>query len=268
MVIFGTGRYLNSDDFDTIETQSFYGIWDWGDVWEETTDYNTAREKFLGELGTDRSLSNVTASLQEQTTQTVAGDWVLISGNPVNWYDPDNNTGEHVGWVFDMPTDGERGVREPNLSQGVAELISITPSDSPCEAGGSSMLYRVSACSGGYTDDPQFDVNGDGKIDDDDRTFDAASQYDPSVDYNSDGVIDGEDLKAFLNYTDWNGDGVIDSSDIADMQLPASGKSFDQMLFEGIDIGDQRYFSDTEGNINSLLGPPVNLGINYWRVIQ
>ena len=269
MVIFGTGRYLNSDDFDTIEIQSFYGVWDWGDVWEQKNDYATAKGQFLGEVGSDRSLSNVTASLQEQTTLSVAGDWVLISGNPVNWYDPEQSTGEHMGWVFDMTTAvGERGVREPSLSQGVVELISIIPSDSPCEAGGSSMLYRVSACSGGYTDDPQFDVNDDRKVDDSDRMFDAASLFDPAVDYNNDGVVDDEDLKAFLGYRDWNDDGVIDYSDLADMQLPPSGKAFEQMLFEGIDIGNQRYFSDTEGNINSLLGPPVNLGLFYWRVIQ
>ena len=269
MVIFGTGRYLNSDDFDNIEIQSFYGVWDWGDVWEQKNDYATAKEQFLGEVGSGRSLSNVAASLLEQTTSTVAGEWVLISGNPVNWYDPEENTGEHMGWVFDMTTAvGERGVREPNLSQGVVELISIIPSDSPCEAGGSSMLYRVSACSGGYTDDPQFDVNDDRKVDDADRMFDASSLFDPSVDYNNDGVVDDEDLKAFLGYRDWNDDGVIDSADLAYMQLPPSGKAFEQMLFEGIDIGNQRYFSDTEGNINSLLGPPVNLGLFYWRVIQ
>ena len=214
-------------------------------------------------------MSNVAAYLQEQGVDpTTIGDYVLLTNNPVDWYNPEDNTGQHVGWVFDLPTAGERGVREPNLSQGVAELISITPSDSPCEAGGSSMLYRVSACSGGYTDTPQFDVNGDGKIDENDRIFDASGQFDSSVDYNNDGVVDGEDLRAFLNNTDWNDDGDVNSADLTVMQLPSSGEHFDQMLFEGIDIGNQRYFSDTQGNISTLPNPPNTLGMIYWRVIQ
>ena len=48
MVIFATGRYLNSDDFDDVTTQSFYGIWDWGDIWEEKSGYTVAKEKYWG----------------------------------------------------------------------------------------------------------------------------------------------------------------------------------------------------------------------------
>jgi hypothetical protein len=53
------------------------------------------------------------------------------------------------------------------------------------------------------------------------------------------------------------------------MKLPPSGIQMENMVFEGIDSGpDQRYYSDTEGNINSVPQPPVMLGIQYWRVIQ
>jgi type IV pilus assembly protein PilY1 len=230
MVIFGTGRYLNPDDFDTTGTQSFYGIWDWGDIWEKNSGggdagYTVARTKFLGDIQSGRTLSNIsgTTLLEQTVSSPESGQWLTLSDNTVGWFNPDDDeSGIHMGWVFDMSA-GERGVREPNLKgQGVVELISITPLNSPCEAGGSSMLYRVSACSGGYSNAPQFDVNDDGIIDEDDRI---------------------------------------------DENIP-SGKRFDQMLFEGIDIGPLRYYSDTEGNINSLLGPPINLGLLYWRVIQ
>lgn len=227
LVIFGTGRYLNSDDFDNIDTESFYGIWDWGDIWEQKTDYETAKGKFLGALQTNRTLPLVSTSpsvgLQEQTEESSEDTWVVLSDNPVEWYDPDNAEGAHMGWVFDLTTPGERGVRNPRLNFGAVEMISMTPSDSPCEAGGSSVLYRMNACTGGYTSDPQFDVDGDGDIDDDDR--------------------------------------------LSNEKAP-TGKEFEQMLFEGIRIGDRQYYSDTEGNINSLKNPPVDLGVFYWRVIQ
>lgn len=268
MVIFATGRYLNVDDFDNDTVQSFYGVWDWGDIWEKTDNYDVAKTKYLGDLNTDRSLSNVTASLQEQTMTVIDGDWVMISNNPVNWYDPEENTGAHMGWFMDL-SPGERGVRDPKiLKAGALELISITPSDSPCEAGGSSIIYRVSPCSGGFTNDPQFDVNDDGKIDDDDKTIDAANYFDASADYNNDGVVNDEDLKTFLNYTDWNDDGVIDYNDLDVMKLPPSGIQMEDMVFEGIDSGDQRYYSDTEGEINPVQTVPVILGMQYWRVIQ
>jgi type IV pilus assembly protein PilY1 len=118
-----------------------------------------------------------------------------------------------------MPAEGERGVREPDLiGNGVLELISIIPSSSPCECGGNSILYRVSACSGGYTSDPQFDTNDDGKIDEEDENF--------------------------------------------------GGKEMENMIFEGISIGDQRYYPDTEGGIDSEKKEPIPLGMQYFRVIQ
>ncbi len=170
MIIFGTGRYLNSDDFNDFTTQSFYGIWDWGDIWEKKPGgYNAAKTKFLGVVQNNRTLSNIPGpSLQAQTVTSSSGDWLTLSNNPLKWYNPDANTGNHMGWVFDLPVSGERGVREPSLRMGAAVMVSITPSSSPCEAGGSSVFYQVSACSGGRTDDPIFDVNGDGKIDDQD----------------------------------------------------------------------------------------------------
>ncbi|RJP36000.1 MAG: hypothetical protein C4548_16610 [Desulfobacteraceae bacterium] len=168
MVIFGTGRYLNSDDFGDFTTQSFYGIWDWGDIWENLNDYDTAKTKFLGQVQSGRSLSNVSGtSLQVQTVISTSGKWLTLSDNPLLWYNPIADTGDHMGWVFDLPVDGERGIREPMLRMGVAILTSVIPSSSPCDAGGSSVVYMVNACTGGRTNYPQFDIDGDG-IDEDD----------------------------------------------------------------------------------------------------
>jgi len=50
----------------------------------------------------------------------------------------------------------------------VAMFVSTIPSNSPCDAGGSSVIYKINACSGGRTSYPVFDVDDDGDIDDND----------------------------------------------------------------------------------------------------
>lgn len=168
MVVFGTGQYLNPDDFDDFTTQSFYGIWDWSDIWENAESYEIAKAKFLGEMASDRSLSNISGTtLQQQTVELESGDYLILSDNPVEWYNPDTQDGSHMGWFFDLPTAGERGIRDARLKMGIAEVVSVTPSSSPCEAGGSSVVYRLNACTGGRTDFTTFDLDGDG-VDKDD----------------------------------------------------------------------------------------------------
>lgn len=232
MVIFGTGRYLNSFDFDdTSSTQSFYGIWDWGDIWEKKSGYETAKTKYMGTLKSDRTLTvnSVEKSLLEQTIKSENSIWFSSSDNAINWYDPDyvgdptdSKPGEHMGWFFDLSIAGERGVRDPSLRLGNAVLISTIPSSTACEAGGNSVLYQVNACTGGQPIDPQFDYNNDNKIDHQDK------------------------IKL----------------------LPPSGRLFDQMLFKPIEIGDFLYLPDSEGNITPLLVPVNPTGMFFWRVFK
>jgi type IV pilus assembly protein PilY1 len=95
-------------------------------------------------------------------------DWLVLSGNEIDYYNPSEETGQHMGWYFDLPVSGERCIRDPRLRMGVAVMVSTTPSESPCEAGGSSVIYQIDACTGGRTNGPQFDIDGDDIIDDDD----------------------------------------------------------------------------------------------------
>jgi type IV pilus assembly protein PilY1 len=63
MVIFGTGKYLGSDDIDDTSQQAVYGIWDYGDDLDDT--------EYLGQFdsGATPQLSNQanTVTLLEQT---------------------------------------------------------------------------------------------------------------------------------------------------------------------------------------------------------
>jgi type IV pilus assembly protein PilY1 len=54
------------------------------------------------------------------------------------------------------------------LLSGIAVMISSIPSDAPCEAGGSSIIYQLNACTGGRAVAPEFDVDHDRLFDEKD----------------------------------------------------------------------------------------------------
>jgi hypothetical protein len=74
-----------------------------------------------------------------------------------------------AGWYFDLPLSGERVVSNPLIREGRVIYIAFTPEQiTPCDAGGSSVLMQMDACSGGRTEDPLFDIDDDGYINEDD----------------------------------------------------------------------------------------------------
>lgn len=74
-----------------------------------------------------------------------------------------------AGWYFDLPLSGERVVSNPLIREGRVIYIAFFPEQvNPCDAGGSSVLMQMDACSGGRTEDPLFDINDDGYINEDD----------------------------------------------------------------------------------------------------
>jgi type IV pilus assembly protein PilY1 len=113
-------------------------------------------------------------ALREQTQVTGAPDinmatYRVLSANPVNWYDgaatvDPAERGEHVGWFFNLPGNGERMVTDLFVRDGVLRFISSQPSDASCAAGTVSVIHAIDACTGGSLTEPFFDVNGDGVI--------------------------------------------------------------------------------------------------------
>ena len=183
LVVFGTGQYLGIPDLSNTSDQSVYGVYDWGPDWEIKTGDGTDANKHLGTFGTDRTLANATTaagkavSLIQQTvsitTSTVNGEtYRFISNNPVNYYnvelgnDPAN--GDAMGYYVDLPDSGERMVRRPIIRNNVFMFVANKPEGNVCSAGGTSVLYMLDACTGGWPALPQFDTDGDGDFDDND----------------------------------------------------------------------------------------------------
>ena len=187
-VFFGTGRYLGDDDFLDVSVQTLYSVWDWADAW--IYEGYTGTDKYLGSFtnGSPRQLSNLygnggltlkpnaqTATLLQQTqifsgsASTVDGsvsgnEYRVLSDNSIDWYSPDDDTGSHVGWYFDLPATSERAVQDVSVRDYILNAISTIPSSSPCGAGGNSMIMYIDACGGGQLDQAFLDINGDGKV--------------------------------------------------------------------------------------------------------
>ena len=249
IVVFGTGQYLGYPDFTSSDTQTIYGIWDWVEAWPK----DTAEEQLhFGEFTTERGLTNIQdnalfsafkdLTLLQQTIEYSLSEYVVITANEINYFNPSDSEGDHVGWHYDLPNGRERVVRDVMIRQGIAIVVSTIPSSSPCSSGGSSILYQLDACSGGRPDKPQFDLNNDGEYDENDM-------YD-------------------VNGDDDTGDGSTGGEDKTADNVTITGMIFDQLLFEPTELGNRLYLNDSSGNINDVPVPEDPMGMSYWLIVE
>ena len=138
LVLFGTGQYLVENDKYTIDAQTFYGAWD------------------SGAQQLDRT------SLIAQTVETLSppvADVRVMTANPVD-YTTDK------GWYFDLPDSSERVIVEPIARRGIVLFNTIIPGNpTPCDFGGEGWLMALDIETGGRPDEPAYDLNGDGVVD-------------------------------------------------------------------------------------------------------
>lgn len=219
MVIFGTGRYLANEDPSNTDVQSIYGIWDWADEWESPD------SRYLGTLQqptsnvAERTLSHFTdATLLKQSVTSSASSALLHStSHDIDWLVPEEwvkagayEGGTHVGWYLDLPLTGERVVTKTQLLDGKAIVASIVPKLSPCTAGGGSVFYTLNACDGSQPDEPFFDSDGDGDVDDADGTL-SGRRFKDDI-YYSPAILNrrGESTDVLI-YGEDDGDGTAQS---------------------------------------------------------
>ena len=234
IVVFGTGQYVNEADFNTVQTESLYGIWDWQEAWEILAKEKGAGDgKFLGLVqkgSTDSSgraiaaLSNAEQVLLGQQAVLDTDQYIYVSDHPINYWKPSktsaaDETLNHVGWYFDLPATGERLIRNPIIRDGTVVAIGSIPVQTPCSSGGSSVIYMLNACAGGDTGKTNF-IEHDGEVE-----------------------IDGKKKKP-------------------------SGLKEDKMLFRPVDIGDNLYSTDDDGGILITPVPNVPSGANYWHEVE
>ena len=267
MVVFGTGQFLGEPDFFSTTVQSFYGIWDYGDD-EDDGEYLGSFNRGFG-----HKLSNQPSTVTLLGQQVIPSEspdpnapdfWTvtinegqadeydlplrLTTNNEIVWEtmdDPDGNQympdlsnihDNHAGWYFDLPLSGEKGTVDVMLRNGNAIAISYRPDDVPCSAGGNSVIHEFSAESGARLTRPQFDINGDG-------------------------VVDENDM---INIgTDENPIWVVPTG----IQLP--GQIQPPAILIDPDTGlEIKYLSSSSGTIEKVKEKAALVGITHWREFE
>lgn len=138
LVFFGTGQYMVDGDKSSLGSQTFYGVWDSGSS-------QLTRTNLVGQTVT----GNATGDLRETTDNSV-------------------NYGTQYGWRFDLPDAGERVVVDPKIRGEYVFFNTLIPDANTCNSTGSGWLMALKLANGGNPDQPVYDVNNDGEVNEED----------------------------------------------------------------------------------------------------
>jgi Tfp pilus tip-associated adhesin PilY1 len=276
MVTFGTGKWMGGFDYTNKTTQTLYGIWDYGDDDDDSEYLGVfdrgATPQLSNQLDSvilleqtimpcDPLLAtcdgdfwvfyNQTLRVLTDNMDSIVNPWATTSlyngglncgdGEGIAECDPNSQGAKPdpvklAGWYFDLPLSGERSVSDALIREGRVIFVPYIPEDSPCGAGGDSVVMEMDACTGGQTLKPQFDINEDGIIDEND----------------------------FIN-VGTAGDPIL----VAPSGLKSEGKLQPPAILRvpGTDK-ERKYFSSSRGKIVTVDEKAVTLGITYWQEFE
>jgi Tfp pilus tip-associated adhesin PilY1 len=276
MVTFGTGKWLGDFDYANTMTQTLYGIWDYGDDEDDSEylgEFKRGETPQLSNQLNSVALLQQMVDPCDPNITTCDGDfWVfndkslrVLTDNMASIINPwattseynlgascgdgegiidcePNNIGENpdpvklVGWYFDLPLSGERSVSDALIREGRVIFVPYIPEASPCGAGGDTVVMEVDACTGGQLSTPQFDINEDGIIDENDL-INIGTADDPVL--------------------------------VAPSGMKAAGKLQPPAILRVPDTDKERkYFSSSRGKIVTVDEKAVVLGITYWQEFE
>jgi type IV pilus assembly protein PilY1 len=110
LLLFGTGRLLETDDAQDRSVQSLYGVADGPAI--------------------------TTLTRADLAARTLATD-------DAGAYRLDGGTASRAGWLLDLPVPGERVLASPLIDNGVATIATMLPGTSACAANGSLFLLNA-----------------------------------------------------------------------------------------------------------------------------
>jgi type IV pilus assembly protein PilY1 len=160
VVLFGTGKLLGQSDVTDTQTQTFYGIWDYGQLTDAGPNRGDLQQQtFLGSA-TVRNANNVAVS-EARVTSANTVDWSTQKG----WYIdlcPTDASGDCSTQAPEQPR--ERVTVAPQIQADRLVFVSLIPQSDPCSSGGTSWINALSINDGSRLATPPFDLTGDGTL--------------------------------------------------------------------------------------------------------
>ncbi|HJV70789.1 pilus assembly protein [Ideonella sp.] len=161
LVLFGTGRLIDSVDSDNVDVQTFYGVWDTTKEGDSSATLDSPFKVF----DVDRSSLHVQTIHTDAVTNVDGGSYYQVDTTPVDW-------STEMGWLADLPFLGQR-VIYPSMVIGrdyvlISTIVPATKAEVCRSSTGVGYNYILSAEEGLQLTIPIIDTNGDGEVNDKD----------------------------------------------------------------------------------------------------
>ncbi|MCG8550277.1 MAG: hypothetical protein MI799_07740 [Desulfobacterales bacterium] len=198
-VYFGTGQYSEQADKVSTGQQYFYGLYD----------KNAAINDDGSAPYTLSNLALLETDIVEAYALDADGNRVDLDGDgnkdnddkykyrTVSCSSPDTNgdcnpstthsaLSDEKPWAIKLYTSSsgnpsERVITQPLIIAGIVFIVTFVPDGDPCEGNGDAWILAVDWETGEIVDEPVFDINGDGTIDDADKTVEDDSGVEHEV---------------------------------------------------------------------------------------
>lgn len=154
LVMFGTGRYIDTSDNAAGSAQALYGIWDNGST---VSSSQLVGQTVLGTTtgGDGRSYRISTHAVGAPLATTYTGDNTITAAS---------YTGTKLGWKLTLPASGERIVTQTAVRYGKVVASTLIPNTAACTYGGDGWVMEVDVLTGNRADSPALDTNGDNLV--------------------------------------------------------------------------------------------------------
>lgn len=173
LVMFGTGSFIEATDgLAPFSVDSFYGIWDKDDATATSQGTTVTRDKLQKQKITKSLTSDGKEYLFVSGCLPNYSNFEVGTSNANGDLCPSDiaypaGTGQQLGWVMDLPADGERVASDmPLVQRGILTITSVQPSADPCAGDTIGRGYYLNYLTGGATATAVFDLNKDGVIND------------------------------------------------------------------------------------------------------
>ena len=144
IIYFGTGKFLETADKQTVSQQAFYAVWD--------------ADGAPGGLGE----GNLQRQDSVETVNDTGGSYFTSTKKPVDWT---TKRGWYIPLFVSTPYIGERIIFPAQTTRGrILFTTAAVNSTDPCESTGTGRLFELDAATGNMLTYAVLDTNGDGLV--------------------------------------------------------------------------------------------------------